>query len=89
LKDTGDAESRATAATAFQNVDQPLESGISRWRAVLASSKPTFSAHFELAQLAEMREEYALAAANYLAAYQLLPERKSVLLDLARRLTAG
>lgn len=84
ISEAGDPESRKTAAQAFQNVDAPLASGIARWKTVLATSKPTFSAHFELAQLAEMREEYALAAANYLAAYQLLSERKTVLLDLAR-----
>ncbi len=84
ISETGDPASRATALQAFQNIDAPLVSGIARWKTVLATSKPTFSAHFELAQLAEMREEFALAAANYLAAYQLLTERKSVLLDLAR-----
>ena len=85
---TSDAELRATAAQAFRNIDEPLQTGIARWQQVLATSTPAFSAHFELAQLCEQRDELALAAANYLAAFRLLPERKSVLLDLARVETA-
>jgi Flp pilus assembly protein TadD len=81
---TSDEALKATAAQAFRNVDEPLESGIARWRQALASSPPNFSAHYELAQLAEQRDLLELAAANYLAAYRLLPERKSVLLELAR-----
>ncbi len=85
VRDTaGDATLRETAATAFRNVDEPLASGISRWQQVVATSKPTFSARYELAQLAEQRDELPLAAANYREAFLLLPERKSVLLELAR-----
>ena len=81
---TADPTLRATAAQAFRNVDEPLGTGIARWQQALATSTPNFSAHYELAQLAEQRDELALAAANYRAAYVLLPERKSVLLELAR-----
>ena len=84
ISQTGDTESRATAARIFANIDGPLADGIARWRRVLETSAPNFSAHFELAQLAETRDELAVAAANYRAAFQLLPERKSVLIDLAR-----
>ena len=45
---------------------------------------PSFSAYHELAQLAEQRDDHELAATNYKAAFRLLPERKSVLLELAR-----
>jgi tetratricopeptide (TPR) repeat protein len=81
---TSDGAIRATAAQAFQNVDEPLKNGIARWQQVLATAAPTFSARYELAQLAEQRDELDLAAANYRAAFELLPERKSVLLELAR-----
>ena len=84
VSEVGNEETRKTAAQAFHNVDQPLVDGIARWRRVLETSTPTFSAHYELAQLAEARDELALAAANYRAAFRLLPERKSVLLELAR-----
>ncbi len=84
IRDTGDPASRATAFQAFRNIDESLASGIARWQEVLATSTPTFGAHYELAQLAEQRDELDLAAASYKAAFQLLPERKSVLLELAR-----
>jgi len=85
VRDTVDDPAlRATAAQAFTNIDEPLKSGIARWQQVLAGSKPTFSALYELAQLAEQRDEFDLAQASYKAAFQLLPERKSVLLELAR-----
>lgn len=84
IRSTGDPESRATAARAFDNIDAPLKAGIERWQHALASSTPTFSAHYELASLAEQRDQLDLAAANYLAAFRLLPQRRSVLLDLAR-----
>jgi Tfp pilus assembly protein PilF len=84
VRDSGDAESRATATAAFRNIDEPLSAGIARWQQVLATSQPTFSAYYSLAQLAEQRDELPLAAASYKSAFQLLPERKSVLLELAR-----
>lgn len=74
----------ATAERAYRNIDTPLAAGIARWKTVLASSVPTFSAHYELAQLAEQRDDLPLAATHYTAAFLLLPERKSVLLEVAR-----
>ena len=43
-----------------------------------------FSGHFELATLAEQRDELALAAEHYEKAWRLLPDRRSVLVDLGR-----
>lgn len=84
VRDAGDPASRATASAAFLNIDEPLKTGIQRWQQALATSPPGFSAHYELAQLAEQRDQTELAAANYRAAFHLQPERKSVLLELAR-----
>jgi tetratricopeptide (TPR) repeat protein len=84
VRDSGDAASKSTASQAFENIDGPLAAGIARWRQVLATSPPTFSALYELAQLAEQRDDRDLAASSYKSAFQLLPERKSVLLELAR-----
>ena len=84
VRESDDADLSATASQAFKNIDAPLEAGIARWQQVLANSPPTFSALYELAQLAEQRDELDLAAVNYKAAFQLQPERKSVLLELAR-----
>ena len=85
VRDTApDQTIRSTASQAFANIDLPLRDAIERWQQVLATSKPTFSARYELAQTAEARDALELAAANYEAAFQLSPERKSVLLELAR-----
>jgi tetratricopeptide (TPR) repeat protein len=43
-----------------------------------------FSAHFELATLAEQRDELPLAAEHFEKAWRLLPRRRSVLVDLGR-----
>ena len=80
---------RKTAEQAFQNIDRPLAEGIQRWREALAKSADpnalsTFSAHWELAQLAEQRDELDLAAEQYEICHQLKPNLSSLWLDLAR-----
>lgn len=74
----------ATAEDAFQNIDKPLAEGIARWSAALAMSPDNFSAHEELAKLAEQRDELALAAEHYEKAWKLKPGERSLLLDLGR-----
>jgi Flp pilus assembly protein TadD len=74
----------ATAERAFQNIDKPLAEGIERWQKAIAAGGDNFSAHFELATLAEQRDELALAAEHYEKAWRLLPDRRSVLVDLGR-----
>jgi tetratricopeptide (TPR) repeat protein len=74
----------ATAEQAFQNVDGPLAAGIERWKKAIALGGDNFSAHFELATLAEQRDELALAAEHYEKAWRILPDRRSVLVDLGR-----
>ena len=76
--------SAATAEQAFQNVDVPLAAGIERWKKAIAMGGDNFSAHFELATLAEQRDELALSAEHYEKAWRLLPDRRSVLVDLGR-----
>jgi Tfp pilus assembly protein PilF len=74
----------ATAEQAFRNIDAPLAAGIDRWKSALDLAGPSFSAHFELATLAEQRDELALAAEHYEKAWRLQPDRRSVLVDLGR-----
>jgi Tfp pilus assembly protein PilF len=74
----------ATASEAFQNVDRPLREGIARWKQALELSPDNFSAHEELAKLAEQRDELDLAAEHYQAAWKLRPARRDLLVDLAR-----
>ncbi len=83
-------QGNATAEQAFLNVDRPLAEGIERWTRALQLGSNNFSAHYELAQLAEQRDQLDLAAEHYRQAWKLLPERKSVLVDLGRvELRAG
>lgn len=74
----------ATAERAYQNIDLPLKEGVARWTAALEIGPESFSAHYELAQLAEQRDELPLAQTNYLRAWRMLPARKGVLIDFAR-----
>jgi tetratricopeptide (TPR) repeat protein len=83
------ATTRKTAEEAFQNVDQPLAEGIAQWKQALAklpnpNDVSTFSAHWELAQLAERRDDLSLAAEQYEICRQLKPQLASLLLDEAR-----
>jgi Tfp pilus assembly protein PilF len=80
IRKTGDA----TAEQAFENIDKPLADGIARWSKAVEIDPGNFSAHQELATLAEQRDELQLAAANYEEAWRLRPDERSLLLDLGR-----
>ncbi len=84
IRKTGDAPFRETAEQAFQNIDQPLAAGIARWQKAIESEPGNFSAHQELATLAEQRDELALAAQHYEIAWKLRPAERSLMLDLGR-----
>lgn len=89
LRHSGNAATRATAEQAFQNIDRPLADGIARWKDALArSANPNdismYSAHWELAQLAELRDDLPLAAEQYEICRKLKPQRSELLLILAR-----
>ncbi|MGA2136123.1 MAG: tetratricopeptide repeat protein [Bryobacteraceae bacterium] len=84
VRKAGDPESRITAERAFENIDRPLAEGIARWTKAIQMSGDSFSTHFELATLAEQRDELELAAQHYEKAWRLLPDRRSVLVDLGR-----
>ena len=84
IRKTGDASARATAELAFQNIDAPLKAGIEQWSRAVAASPENFSAHYDLASFAEQRDELDLAAEHYLKAWRILPQRKSILLDMGR-----
>ena len=80
LRDSGNQ----TAADAFENIDRPLREGIARWKRVLEVTPSNFSAHEELARLAEQSDEANLASGNYEKAWRLRPDRRALLIDLAR-----
>lgn len=89
LRTSTNPKTRATAETAYANVDGPLETGIARWKEALGRSADPeslslYSAHWELAQLAEKRDEWALAAEHYEICRKLKPGEGELLLLLAR-----
>lgn len=73
-----------TAAEAFENIDKPLREGIARWHQAVEQAPENFSAHEELAHLAEQRDELELASEHFQIAWKLRPERRDLLLDLGR-----
>ena len=89
LRQTGSPATKQTAEQAFQNIDKPLATSIARWQQAIAQSpKPNdltmFSAHWELAQTAELRDELPLAAQEFEICRQIKPQMPELLLHLAR-----
>lgn len=84
IRKSGGPDARIVAGQAFENIDRPLAEGIARWSAVLAGSPQDYSAHLELGRLAEARGDPGLASEQYLAAWELRPGERQLLLDLAR-----
>src|SRR5438034_360615 len=62
----------------------PPPAATDRWQKAIALGADNSSAHFELATLAEQRDLLDFAAAHYEKAWRLLPDRRSVLVDLGR-----
>lgn len=84
LQSSPNDEIRQTATTAFNNIDTQLRDGIARWTQAVASAPGQYSAHEELARLAEQRDETALALTHYREAFRLKPDRRRLMLDIAR-----
>jgi Flp pilus assembly protein TadD len=84
IRKAGHGTAQETAEQAFQNIDQPLAAGIARWQKAIEVEPGNFSAHQELATLAEQRDQLDLAAAQYEIAWKLRPAERSLMLDLGR-----
>ncbi len=89
LRHSANPATRKTAEQAFTNIDKPLADGIARWQDALrrvpnANALSTFSAHWELAQLAELRDELPLAAEQFEICRKLKPQLPELLGILAR-----
>ena len=83
-KSSGSDRTRKTAAAAFENIDRPLREGIERWQAAVTAAPEQWTAHEELARLAEERDELSLAGEQYSAAFQLHRDERRLMIDLAR-----
>lgn len=84
LKEAKDPQIRAKADSAFESIDEPLRTAIARWQEALRRAPGQWSAHEELARLAEKRDELALAAEHFEEAWRRRPGNTDLLLDLAR-----
>ena len=89
LQHSANPQTRVTAGQAFQNIDKPLADGIARWKLALKRSATPdalamYSAHEELAHLAELRDELLLAAEQYEICRKLKPNLSELLLVIAR-----
>jgi tetratricopeptide (TPR) repeat protein len=94
LRHSANPATRATAEQAFQNIDKPLADGIARWQEALRrapdpNALSTFSAHWELAQTAELRDDLPLAAEQFEICRKLKPQLPELLLILGRVWAAG
>jgi Tfp pilus assembly protein PilF len=78
----------AVAEQAFHNIDAPLAEGIARWQEAIRKGANDFGSHFELATLAEQRDDLELAAEHYRRAWDVRPDRRATLVDLGRVWTA-
>lgn len=83
-KSAGSEATRQTAAKAFESIDRPLREGIERWQAAVAAAPGQWTAHEELARLAEERDELDLAGEHYQTAMRLRPGERRLMIDLAR-----
>lgn len=75
---------RTLAREAMERIDSGLNQALSQWKSAVLAAPRQWSAHEELARLAELRDEFDLAAAHFEEAWKLRPDRKELLLDLAR-----
>jgi Flp pilus assembly protein TadD len=78
-KDRDDA-----AKSTFLSIDETLAAGIRRWTEVVAQSPNNWTAHYDLAKLAEERDELDLAASHYLYAWRLRQDMRELLIDFGR-----
>ncbi|MCU0247190.1 MAG: hypothetical protein MUC42_11480, partial [Bryobacter sp.] len=77
-------QGNAQAREAFGRIDAALAAEIARWQEAARATPGQFSVHHELAQRAEERAEFALAAEQYRAAWRLKPVDRMLLVDAQR-----
>lgn len=84
IRQSAPGEARRTAEEAFQNIDRSLAERMELWKRAVEAEPDNFSAHRELGEIAEERDELALAAEHYLRAWRLRPDQRALLLALGR-----
>lgn len=83
LRGAANPEHRATATRTFDSMDSELLGRISRLEEALRRDPGNYGSHLELARARRVRNDYAVAAAEFDTAYRLKPQYAEVLLELA------
>ncbi len=83
LQGAANPEHRATATRTFKSMDAELLGRIARLEEALRRDPGNYGSHLELARARRIRNDYAVAAAEFDAAYRLKPQYAEVLLELA------
>ena len=83
LQGAANPEHRATATRTFNSMDAELLGRIARLEEALRRDPGNYGSHLELARARRIRNDYAVAAAEFDAAYRLKPQYAEVLLELA------
>lgn len=83
LRNASNEEHRATAIRTFDNMDTELLGRVTRLEEALRRDPGNYSSHLELANTRRIRNDFALAATEFEAAYRLKPQYAEVLLELA------
>lgn len=84
LRKSSDSQIRATAESAFQNIDRQLAEDIARWSQVVSQTAGNYSAEHELARLCDERDDLGCAETHYLKSWHVRPGDRSILIDLSR-----
>lgn len=84
LSQSEDAAIRKTASDTFQRLDAGLQAAIARWREAAERTPLSYSVHEELARHLEDRNDWVGAAEAYRKAFGLKPDKRRMLLDIAR-----
>lgn len=72
------------AGERLARIDGELQAGIARWREAVRRTPESYSVHEELGRLLEERNAWVEAGEEYREAYRLKPDKKRLLLDIAR-----
>lgn len=84
LQQAKDETIRRKAADTWARLDRELLATIARWTEAATKTPDSYSVHEELARHLEDRNDWVAAAAEYRIAFGLKPDKRRLLLDIAR-----
>ncbi len=84
LQQAKDEAIRQKATETWTRLDADLRASIARWTEASHKTPDSYSVHEELARHLEDRNDWVAAAAGYRIAFGLKPDKRRLLLDIAR-----